>query len=97
KVEELQKEIERSRGSADQQKDEKEKSEILMQLLSFQQPPLTLQRLCELLLQGAKWYKDPAKWLTALDRVIFISTFGYEQDIREADIFNDQQGSDTSE
>ena len=58
---------------------------LLSLLLSLCRPPLTLQRLCELVLDGPKWYQTPHKLIRALDRNLHISpSFNEEEFEKEA-------------
>ena len=82
------------------EQDDQEKVQLLQQLFSFSQyaschfayfthflcrPPLTLQRLCELVLDGPKWYQTPHKLIRALDRNLHISpSFNEEEFEKEA-------------
>ena len=48
-------------------------------------PPLTLQRLCELILDGPRWHQNPRKLLRAIDKTLHISpTFSEEDFEKEA-------------
>eukprot|EP00770_Monocercomonoides_exilis_P007760 MONOS_7721.1-p1 / transcript=MONOS_7721.1 / gene=MONOS_7721 / organism=Monocercomonoides_exilis_PA203 / gene_product=unspecified product / transcript_product=unspecified product / location=Mono_scaffold00271:39619-40244(-) / protein_length=119 / sequence_SO=supercontig / SO=protein_coding / is_pseudo=false len=53
-IEECQQKINELSGSTDIEKDDEKKAELLAQLFTFQEPPITLQRLCEILLDGGR-------------------------------------------
>ncbi|KAK2962432.1 putative serine/threonine-protein phosphatase 4 regulatory subunit 2 [Blattamonas nauphoetae] len=78
-VEDCFEKMKNNKGELDKEKTQEQETELIHQLLSFQTPPLTLQRLCELLVKGEKWYGNPTKYLKAIDKVLFISPYCGEE------------------